>query len=657
MTIMDSRSIDFAKTASIDMMALNNKIVKMRQTVKRSKVQVINKLCKYITELKKKKGTEEQKEKNLRKAERYIEEIDSIKKLKEDKVSKYALANTKSFAEVSKLSLLAGPRALARLADHPLMKKVVSDFRQQHQDWQDLAAYLLIKQTGRRFKTKKQKQKKLAHCVENINASETMTKAYIHERFGKEGLEKAEQRFERKRKRSKITSGAETSDDASVPKVVVAESKEIQQKASPSKIINQSLADTEKSLVINESLEDKDKTLNSSETTENNDENLHSIPIKPKTNIKKDILNKESNEVKDILCTDKIKDANIEREQAGLEIVCHSSNLLVKPSLDQSSSDKHSQHDLSSDKDIEQDLSHDEDIEHDLSDDEESSSSSEDESAEQSSASSIVENEEENNPETEATDEHLKNSSKKSESRSECVVKELNLGEDNSSDVIEDSSSSSSSDEDESDKESVDHTPARNKKNKKKDVPEFLTKPNKNVISDPFFGSDDEGEAAQEEMEFNEFDNGEDDFSFADKKRKVGSMFYNPHATDDENSKRARFNAGKYRGSSTKQFGHDRFSKEHRPTSWSGRGSRTAPRGSMRGRGSFGNRDRKPPHVKSDQPANTNRFKDSSSKTKVEPKTVSNTEKLHPSWEASKKRKAEQSSIAAFKGSKIVFDD
>ncbi|CAG5127455.1 unnamed protein product, partial [Candidula unifasciata] len=76
---MDSRSIDFAKTASIDLMTLNNKVVNMRQVVKRAKVHVISKLCRHIHKLKMKQGTEEHKAKNLRKAERLIEEIDSMK--------------------------------------------------------------------------------------------------------------------------------------------------------------------------------------------------------------------------------------------------------------------------------------------------------------------------------------------------------------------------------------------------------------------------------------------------------------------------------------------------------------------------------------------------------------------------------------------------
>lgn len=44
-----------------------------------------------------------------------------------------------------------------RLSEHKALAARVKGFRQEHSDWQELAAYLHSKQTGRRFKTKKQK--------------------------------------------------------------------------------------------------------------------------------------------------------------------------------------------------------------------------------------------------------------------------------------------------------------------------------------------------------------------------------------------------------------------------------------------------------------------------------------------------------------------
>ncbi|XP_070210661.1 serum response factor-binding protein 1-like isoform X2 [Littorina saxatilis] len=133
-------------------------IVNMRACVKAAKVQVIHKLTRVIQKLKTKKGTEEQKEQNLRKAQRRLDEVFAIKELNIDRVSKFSLQNTTSFDEASKQPTATLEfRSLARLAEHKLLATKVKNFREEHSDWQDLAAFLYAKQTGRRFKTKKQK--------------------------------------------------------------------------------------------------------------------------------------------------------------------------------------------------------------------------------------------------------------------------------------------------------------------------------------------------------------------------------------------------------------------------------------------------------------------------------------------------------------------
>ena len=48
-------------------------------------------------------------------------------------------------------------RSLVRLSEHKSVAAMVRAFRQEHDDWKDLAAYLHSKQTGRHFKTKQQK--------------------------------------------------------------------------------------------------------------------------------------------------------------------------------------------------------------------------------------------------------------------------------------------------------------------------------------------------------------------------------------------------------------------------------------------------------------------------------------------------------------------
>lgn len=56
-----------------------NQIVEMRKCVRQSRIHSIHKLSREIKKLKEKKGTDEQKIKNLKKAERFVEEIGIMK--------------------------------------------------------------------------------------------------------------------------------------------------------------------------------------------------------------------------------------------------------------------------------------------------------------------------------------------------------------------------------------------------------------------------------------------------------------------------------------------------------------------------------------------------------------------------------------------------
>ena len=55
------------------------KIVEFRKLVRQSRVHCIRKLSRDIKKLREKKGTNEQKSKNLKKADRFVEEIYQMK--------------------------------------------------------------------------------------------------------------------------------------------------------------------------------------------------------------------------------------------------------------------------------------------------------------------------------------------------------------------------------------------------------------------------------------------------------------------------------------------------------------------------------------------------------------------------------------------------
>ncbi|XP_063820272.1 serum response factor-binding protein 1 isoform X2 [Pseudophryne corroboree] len=114
-------------TRSRTFMVKVSTVVKMRKDVKRVKVLTIRKLTRHIAKLKSKKGTEELKLKNQRRAQRLLEEIHTIKALKPDDVTKTALRKEINFDKVfNKADSTAETRAITRLATNPVLKQKIS---------------------------------------------------------------------------------------------------------------------------------------------------------------------------------------------------------------------------------------------------------------------------------------------------------------------------------------------------------------------------------------------------------------------------------------------------------------------------------------------------------------------------------------------------
>uniref|UniRef100_A0A8W8I0M5 Serum response factor-binding protein 1 n=1 Tax=Magallana gigas TaxID=29159 RepID=A0A8W8I0M5_MAGGI len=177
------RNLDVATTASLDLVALNNKVISMRGQIKKVKVHVIHKLTKQIkTFQSKSRGPEKVLEKNKRKAEKLIEEVQIIKDLKPDRISKYAIGHTTSFSEVCKEPRMSlETRALARLTDHKILQDSVKEFRQDHEDWMSLAAFLMSRNSGRRIK--KKSQNRVDKIITNVKAGEVLVKSFLKNRL------------------------------------------------------------------------------------------------------------------------------------------------------------------------------------------------------------------------------------------------------------------------------------------------------------------------------------------------------------------------------------------------------------------------------------------------------------------------------------------
>nr|XP_060617935.1 serum response factor-binding protein 1 [Anolis sagrei ordinatus] len=109
---------------------LNNEVVKMRKEVKKIRVLTIRKLTRHIAKLKSKKGTEEAVLKNHKRVQRLLEEIQAMKEIKPDQVTKLALGKEIDFEIICKMpNCTAKDRAIARLSAHPLLKKKIADIK------------------------------------------------------------------------------------------------------------------------------------------------------------------------------------------------------------------------------------------------------------------------------------------------------------------------------------------------------------------------------------------------------------------------------------------------------------------------------------------------------------------------------------------------
>ncbi|XP_023571091.1 serum response factor-binding protein 1 [Octodon degus] len=109
---------------------LSNEVVKMRKEVKRIRVLIIRKLVRSVVRLKSKKGTDDALLKNQRRAQRLLEEIHAMKELKPDTVTKSALGDDINFEKICKKpDSTATERAIARLAEHPVLKKKIDTLK------------------------------------------------------------------------------------------------------------------------------------------------------------------------------------------------------------------------------------------------------------------------------------------------------------------------------------------------------------------------------------------------------------------------------------------------------------------------------------------------------------------------------------------------
>ncbi|XP_030049393.1 serum response factor-binding protein 1 isoform X2 [Microcaecilia unicolor] len=147
------------------------KVVKLRKDVKKVRVLIIRKLTRHIAKLKTKKGTEDAVLKNQRRAQRLLEEIHAMKRVKPDNVTKSALRDEINFEKVCKKpDSSIDDRAIARLATHPLLKKKIADLKAAVKAFKDARRkQSTVQQSGEPNSTKVSDQQEMAqNCSSDI---------------------------------------------------------------------------------------------------------------------------------------------------------------------------------------------------------------------------------------------------------------------------------------------------------------------------------------------------------------------------------------------------------------------------------------------------------------------------------------------------------
>ena len=157
---------------------LNRTIISLRPLTEQAKVHTIHHLTKQIKALKSRKhNNDQQREQNERKVERFIKEIEILKKASKDSIGRWLLVNKSSFNEIlkeetktQKFDLEA--RVFSRISDHAATRAVLEKFRKSHGDWETVVPTLLST-LGKKRKKKTVNVKSSSEQDDTENESES----------------------------------------------------------------------------------------------------------------------------------------------------------------------------------------------------------------------------------------------------------------------------------------------------------------------------------------------------------------------------------------------------------------------------------------------------------------------------------------------------
>ncbi|KRZ21338.1 Serum response factor-binding protein 1 [Trichinella pseudospiralis] len=135
---------------------LNKQIVRMRKVIGQAKFRLSNRLIRRIKKLKKSDLPEKLKLHHERKVQRFMDEIQALKKIKPDEASKFALVNTKLLSEFKiDKNTAARDRALYKLVTENVVVEYVDEFREKFPNWH-MEVPFHLQRLGLQYRLKKQ---------------------------------------------------------------------------------------------------------------------------------------------------------------------------------------------------------------------------------------------------------------------------------------------------------------------------------------------------------------------------------------------------------------------------------------------------------------------------------------------------------------------
>ena len=109
----------------------------MRPIVRKARVRIIRNLIREIKILKVKRGDEKKLIKFKRRADRFLDEVEAAKKVKDDEVSNFGLVNTRSlYSILDDPTSDARTRVIAKFADFPEMQQRIAQFKEKFPDYE-----------------------------------------------------------------------------------------------------------------------------------------------------------------------------------------------------------------------------------------------------------------------------------------------------------------------------------------------------------------------------------------------------------------------------------------------------------------------------------------------------------------------------------------